>query len=99
MKEAEEERHWADECVYISEVVKVDLVIHLFLPVFVYESVEGHAVFPAGGEVGDVDIGISARQQPDDVIEWTEGTLLCRFCFKSMSRISSASQHVQLSTT
>ena len=49
--------------VYISELVKVDLAIHLSLPVFVYESVEGHAVFPAGGEVCDVDIGIPARQQ------------------------------------
>lgn len=45
----------------------MDLVIHLLLPVFVYESVEGHAVFPAGGEVCDVDIGISAKQQPGDV--------------------------------
>lgn len=32
----------------------------LFLPVFVYEGVEGHAVFPAGGEVCDVDVGIPA---------------------------------------
>ncbi len=50
-------------CVYISELVRVDLAIHLSLPVFVYESVEGHAVLPAGGEVCDVDIGIPARQQ------------------------------------
>lgn len=32
----------------------------LFLPVFVYEGVEGHAVLPAGGEVCDVDAGIPA---------------------------------------
>lgn len=32
-------------------------------PVFVYEGVEGHAVFPAGGEVGDVDGGIPARRE------------------------------------
>lgn len=55
--------------VYISELVRVDLVIHLSLPVFVYKSVEGHAVFPAGGEVCDVDIGIPAKQQPGDVID------------------------------
>lgn len=54
--------------VYISEL-KVDLAIHLSLPVFVYESVEGHAVFPACGEVCDVDIGIPAKQQPGDVID------------------------------
>lgn len=35
----------------------------LFLPVFVYEGVEGHAVFPAGGEVGDVDVGIPASHR------------------------------------
>lgn len=46
----------------------MDLVIRLALPVFVYESVEGHAVFPAVGEVGDVDVGISVRQ-PADVID------------------------------
>lgn len=56
-------------CVYTTELVRVDLVIHLSLPVFVYESVEGHAVFPAGGEVCDVDIGIPAKQQPGDVID------------------------------
>lgn len=54
--------------IYISEVVRVDLAIHLYLPVFVYESVEGHAIFPAGCEVCDVDIGIPAKQ-PGDVID------------------------------
>ena len=44
--------------VYISKLVRVVLAIHLSLPVFVYESVEGHAVLPAGGEVSDVDIGV-----------------------------------------
>ena len=53
--------------VYISGLVKVDLAIRLHLPVFVYESVEGHAVFPAGGEVCDVDVGIPAKQQPGEV--------------------------------
>lgn len=46
----------------------MDLAIHLYLPVFVYESVEGHAIFPAGCEVCDVDIGIPAKQ-PGDVID------------------------------
>lgn len=35
---------------------------------FVYEGVEGHAVFPAGGEVGDVDGGIPARQEPEATV-------------------------------
>lgn len=35
----------------------------LFLPVFVYEGVKGHAVFPAGGEVCDVDIGIAEKKR------------------------------------
>lgn len=39
--------------------------IHLPLPMFVYESIEGHAIFPAGGEVCDVDAGISVKQQGD----------------------------------
>lgn len=43
----------------------------VFSPVFVYESVEGHAVFPAGGEVGDVDVGVSAIQQPVSVTDRT----------------------------
>lgn len=55
--------------VYIATLVRVDLAIRLLLPVFVYESVEGHAVFPAGGEICDVDIGISAKQQAEDVID------------------------------
>lgn len=54
---------------FIFELLRVDLVIHLFLPVFVYESVECHAIFPAGGEVCDVDIGISVKQQSVDVID------------------------------
>lgn len=60
-------------CVYISELVRVDLAIHLSLPVFVYEGVEGHAVFPTGGEVCDVDIGISAKQQPGESLTEHEG--------------------------
>ena len=39
----------------------MDWAIHLCLPVFVYEGVEGHAVLPAGGEVGDVDVGIAVE--------------------------------------
>lgn len=39
--------------------------IHLPLPMFVYESIEGHAIFPAGGEVCDVDAGISVKQRGD----------------------------------
>ena len=31
------------------------------LPVFMNESVEGHAITPAGGEVVDVDIWISEK--------------------------------------
>lgn len=58
-------------CVYISELLRVLFAIHLCLPVFVYESVEGHAVFPAGGEVCDVDIGVSVKQQRGDVTDWT----------------------------
>ena len=46
----------------------MDSAIHLSLPVFVYESVEGHAVLPAGGEVSDVDIGISVKQRTGGVI-------------------------------
>lgn len=44
-----------------------DSAAHLALPVFVYESIEGHAIFPAGGEVCDVDIVIPVKQQPGDV--------------------------------
>lgn len=33
------------------------------LPVFVDESVEGHPVPPAGGEVVDVDVGISGEEE------------------------------------
>lgn len=37
---------------------------------FVYESVEGHAVLPAGGEVSDVDIATSVNQRTGGVINW-----------------------------
>lgn len=63
-------------CLHLQSA-RVDLAIHLSLPVFVYESVEGHAVFPAGGEVCDVDIGIPAKKkkkQPGDVTDRTSGT-------------------------
>lgn len=55
------------------------LAVHLLLPVFVDEGVEGHSVFPAGGEVGDVDIGISAKQQPGDVM-FNQCLLLLNMC-------------------
>lgn len=42
--------------------------LRLDSPVFVYEGVEGHAVFPAGGEVGDVDGGIPARPEPEATV-------------------------------
>jgi len=50
-------------CVYISDLVRVVFAIHLALPVFVYESVEGHSVFPAGGEVCDVDIRVPVTHE------------------------------------
>lgn len=50
-------------CVYTD---RSQSTIHLLLPVFVYESVEGHAVLPAGGEVRDVDAGISAKTRGGD---------------------------------
>lgn len=51
----------ASTWVYISKVARVDLAIYLYPPVFVYESIEGHAILPAGCEVCDVDIGIPAK--------------------------------------
>lgn len=54
-------------CLFIS--VRVDLSIHLLLPVFVYKSVEGHAILPAGGEVCYVHVGISAMTGQRDIAE------------------------------
>lgn len=80
-------------CVYISEPARVDLAIHLSLPVFVYESVEGHAVFPAGGEVRDVDIGIPATTKKRQGMLLTEHRGHSRE-EKAMSGICSAPQHM-----
>lgn len=46
-----------------SEQTWRDFDLHLLLPMFVYESVEGHAIFPAGREVRDVDVGVTTTQQ------------------------------------
>lgn len=42
--------------------------LRLGSPVFVYKGVEGHAIFPASGEVSDVDGGIAARQEPEATV-------------------------------
>lgn len=71
--ENEEERHYTDEfhaCVMWAT--------HLSLPVFMNESIEGHAVFPAGGEVCDVDIGIPENHQPKVVGDLISRTVLCQ---------------------
>lgn len=80
-------------CLHLQSA-RVDLAIHLSLPVFVYESVEGHAVFPAGGEVCDVDIGIPAKKKKN-----SQGMLLTEHRGhsreeKAMSGICSAPQHM-----
>lgn len=36
------------------------------LPVFVYQSVEGHAVPPASGEIMNVDIGVPAKDKAQE---------------------------------
>lgn len=47
----------------------------LFLPVFVYEGVKGHAVLPAGGEVCDVDIGIPEKKEGKS--RFSKATSIC----------------------
>lgn len=39
----------------------LDILFLYLSPVFVYESVESHAIFPACGEIGDVYIGVPAE--------------------------------------
>lgn len=36
------------------------------LPVFVYQSIEGHAIPPASGEIVDVDIGVPAKDRAQE---------------------------------
>lgn len=33
------------------------------LPVLVYQGIKGQAILPAGGEVGDIDVGIAASKR------------------------------------
>lgn len=71
--ENEEQRHYT--AVFHACVLRAT---HLPLPVFMYESIEGHAVFPAGGEVCDVDIGIPENQQAQVVGDLISRTVLCQ---------------------
>lgn len=34
-----------------------------FLPVLVDQGVKGQAILPAGGEVGDIDVGVAASKR------------------------------------
>lgn len=84
--------------VYISKLVRVVLAIHLSLPVFVYESVEGHAVLPAGGEVSDIDVGIPAgeKNSQGDVIDG--GAPVLNQCLGSARQHKYYQQHISLSS-
>lgn len=52
------------------------------LPVFVYQSIESHAIPPAGGEIVDVDIGVSAKDRAQ------EQSLIIKSAFTVNSRSS-----------
>lgn len=53
------------------------MMMRVMLPVFVDESVEGHAVTPACGEVVDVDVGIPADNE--EQVNQTEAKLNVTF--------------------
>ncbi len=50
----------------------LDILFLYLSPVFVYESVESHAIFPACGEIGDVTLGYLQRQTTSDKSETTD---------------------------
>lgn len=58
----------------------MERLLHLLLPMFVYESVEGHAVFPAGREVCDVDVGITTTQPQERKTECYYFSVWTKMC-------------------
>jgi hypothetical protein len=41
----------------------VPRALSFLLPVFVYQGIKGQAILPAGGEVGNIDVGVTALKK------------------------------------
>lgn len=48
---------------YPQEFCLVRTAFSSLLPVLVYQGVKGQAILPAGGEVGDIDVGVAASKR------------------------------------
>lgn len=48
---------------YPREFCLVRTALSSLLPVLVYQGVKGQAILPAGGEVGDIDVGVAASKR------------------------------------
>lgn len=48
---------------YPQEFCLVRRALSSLLPVLVYQGVKGQAILPAGGEVGDIDVGVAASKR------------------------------------
>lgn len=48
---------------YPQEFCLVLTALSSLLPVLVYQGVKGQAILPAGGEVGDIDVGVAASKR------------------------------------
>lgn len=50
-------------CLNTAGVPPHPTALSVLLPVLVYQGIKGQAILPAGGEVGDIDVGVAASKR------------------------------------